>query len=378
MRGAGRWIAGGVAGTVLIFSVLTAGGDRTPPAVAEPAVVVLGPMDTEAASLASVEAGVAISGSLEPHRTVEVRAQLAGTILRVVAERGQRVHAGEPLAHFDPAFVRSALAGAQAAVEAGRAAVESTTREADAADVLFEAGAVSARDLRQARSAAAAARGRLVVARGQGVEASEAASHARVVSPIRGVVGHRGVSAGEVVTPGRALFTVVDTDTLELAARVPAHRLAEVELGGRVVFSVDAYPGRRFEGSIVRIDPTVDASTRQVVVFVSLPNPDGALLGGLHAVGRIVGRVEERAITVPRGAVRGEGEGAHVLTVEDGRIVHAPVVLGPVDPESDRVAVRAGLAEGATVVTGPAGGLTAGTRVEVRPSRRHGVEEVSR
>jgi RND family efflux transporter MFP subunit len=373
-----RRIVGGGLAAVILFSALAAGGDRKSPAVVAPPVVVLGPMDTEAASLGRIETGVAISGSLDPHRTVEIRAQLPGTIHRVVAERGQPVRAGEPLAYYDPVAVRSALAGAEAAVQAGRAAVESATREADAAETLFAAGAVSDRDLRQARSVAAAARAELMAAEARLAEAREAAAHTRVVSPIRGVVSHRGVNAGEVASPGRTLFTVVDTDTLELAARVPAHRLAEVALGRRVVFSVDAYPGRRFEGSVVRIDPTVDAATRQVVVFASLPNPDGALLGGLHAVGRILGEVEDRAVTVPRAAVRGEGENPYVLIVEEGRIARAPVVLGPADPASDRVAIHAGLAAGATVVTGPAEGLSVGTRVEVRQARHGRVEEVDR
>jgi membrane fusion protein, multidrug efflux system len=160
----------------------------------------------------------------------------------------------------------------------------------------------------------------------------------------------------------------VDTDTLELAARVPAHQIAGVAVGNRVVFSIDAYPGRRFEGYIARVDAVADAATRQVAVYIYLPNERGELVGGLYATGRILSDAADSAVTVSHEAVRGSADAPYVLVVENGTVARLDVVLGPRDAATGRVAVREGLAAGATVIVGPEDGLVPGTPVELRPS----------
>jgi RND family efflux transporter MFP subunit len=365
-RHPGAWIAIALVAVLGIAVALRVGSAReVAPAAEEVSARILGAGDVEVAVHGRVEDGIAVSGSLDPYRIVEVRAQLAGTLDRVLVDRGTRVREGQVLALYDAAAVRSQLAGAEAGLAAARSAALAAAREEEAAEALHDAGAVSERELRQARSAAAAARAAVRAAEARLVEARDAAARARVAAPIAGVVSRRGVSTGEAVAPGQPLFTVVDTDTLELAARVPAHQVGAVAVGGPVVFSVDADPGRRLEGHVSRVDPVVDPATRQVTVYVYVPNTGGALVGGLHATGRIVSGRAEAAVTVAREAVRGAGEAAYVIVVEAGRVVHRPVALGPADAATGRVAVREGVEAGAVVVVGPAEGLAPGTRVEV-------------
>jgi membrane fusion protein, multidrug efflux system len=375
-RMSGRiWIGAALlAAAVLLVALRVGGAGEAAPAAETAAVRVLGPRDVEVAARGRVESGVAVSGSLEPYRQAEVRAQLAGTVREVLAERGEPVRRGQVLALYDPAAVRSQLAGAEAALAASRAAEEAAVREREAAVALHDAGAVAERDLRQARSAAAAARAAVRAAEARLVEAREAAQRSRVTAPLAGVVSRRGVSAGEAVVPGQPLFTIVDPDTLELAARVPAHEVSAARVGRPVVFTLDAYPGRRFEGFIARVDPVADPGTRQVTAYVHLPNTDGALVAGLHATGRILGEVAEAAVTVPAAAVRGEDDAPYVLTVAGGEIRRVAVALGPRDAAGDRVAVLRGLEAGATVVIGPDEGLEPGT--PVRLPRDDGAAEV--
>jgi membrane fusion protein, multidrug efflux system len=327
---------------------------------------VLGPRDVEIAAYGSIEEGVAISGSLDPYRMVEVRAQLPGTLERVLVDRGIPVREGQTLALYDAATVRSQLAGAEAGVAAAGSAVFAATQEETAAETLFEGGAIAERDLRQARSAAAAARAELKAAEARLVEAREAAARTRVTAPIPGVISRRAVSTGEAVNPGQPLFTVVDIDTLELVARVPAHQIAGVTVGKRVVFSIDAYPGRRFEGYIARVDAVADAATRQVAVYTYLPNKGGGLVGGLYATGRILSESVDSVVTVSNETVRGPAGAPYVLVVQNGTVARRDVVLGPRDPATGRVAVREGLAAGTTVIVGPEDGLAPGTPIEIR------------
>jgi membrane fusion protein, multidrug efflux system len=355
-----------LAGIAIVIVLRVSSAGEPTHAVDAPVVRQLGAADVEVAALGMVESGVGISGSLEPHREAEVRAQLAGTVDRVLVDRGTRVGEGALLALYDASAVRSQLAGAEAAVAAARAAVASADRDEEAAETLYEVGAIAERALRQARSSAAGARAELMLAEARLAEVRQTDERTRITAPLGGVVSRRGVSPGEAVSPGQPLFTVVATDTLELAARVPAHELARVAVGKPVVVSIDAFPGRRFEGSITRIDPVAEAATRQVTVYARIPNDTGELVGGLHATGRILHEAAAPAVTVAHVAIRGGDDATHVLVVEGDTIARRSVELGPRDDTTGRVAVRAGLEAGALVVIGPAAGLEPGSRVRIR------------
>jgi membrane fusion protein, multidrug efflux system len=354
-----------VALTALVAVMTVASGrDRLPPADAAP-LRVLGPHDVAVAAYEWVEAGMTISGSLEPYRVVEVRAQLPGIVDRVLVDRGIAVRQGQPLAFHDAATVNSQLAGAEAAVAAAQSAAFAAMQDEDASETLFASGAIAERTLRLARSAAAAARAELKAAEARLVEARQMVDRARVVTPIAGIVSRRAVSAGEAVNPGQPLFTIVDIDTLELAARVPAHAVAELTVGGHIVFAIDGWPGRRFEGYIARIDAVADPATRQVTVYAYLPNHGHELVGGLHATGRILSEAAGSMLTVPGAAIRGSVDAPYVLAVHGDIVRSIQVVTGTADPVTGRVAIRSGLLEGDIVVIGPADGLDAGTAVRL-------------
>jgi membrane fusion protein, multidrug efflux system len=360
------WTAAATAALVALVAAASAASRRDNlPAAGSAGPRMLGLLDVAVAEPTMLEAGITIAGPLEPHRVVEVRAQLAGTIEGVFVERGQPVRQGEPLAVYDAAAVRSQLAGAEAAVAAAESAVLAAVREEEAAEALFAAGAIAERALRQARSAAAAAHAELRAAEARRVEARDAVRRARVVAPGKGVVTRRLVSAGEAVSPGQPLFTVVDVDTLELAARVPAHALADIAVGRRIIFTTDALPGRRFEGHVARIDAVADPATRQVTVYARLPNEHRELVGGLYATGRILSEAHEAVLTVPAEALRDDGGAAYVLVITDGRITRRDVVPGASDPTSGRRAVASGVSAGEVVLVGPAGDLREGSAVQL-------------
>src|SRR5690606_20650253 len=132
------------------------------------------------------------------------------------------------------------------------------------ARTLYERGAVSQIDMQTAEAGYRAAEGQLAAARAQLAAASESARRASVGSPIAGEVSDRHVNEGEAVNPGDPLVTIVNTTTLELAGQVPVQAAARVNAGQPVRFSVDAYPGQFFDGTVARVEPTADPNTRQV------------------------------------------------------------------------------------------------------------------
>lgn len=108
-----------------------------------------------------------------------------------------------------------------------------------------------------------------------------------------------------------------------------------------------------------------DLRTRQVGVYVQLPNRDGSLVAGQFATGRIVGEQVEGALVVPVAAVRGSGAQSFVLVVEDGRIARRPVQTGLRDDLSGLIAIQSGVSEGEQVIATPVAAIEPGTAVRV-------------
>jgi RND family efflux transporter MFP subunit len=357
-----------VAGVLAVTVLATACGvGEAGSAESAERVRLLQPMDVVTVSEGQVEDGIAISGPLDPYRSVEVRAQLAGELLSVTVERGMEVEAGAVLGRYDAATVRSQLLGARASVAAADAAVASARHRLESTEALYAAGAVSRQDVQQARSAAEASSAQAAAARAQLAQAEEAERRATLRAPTSGIVSARLVSAGEAVAPGQPLFRIVDTDTLELAARVPVSGLGSFRVGHPVLFRIDGAPSPPLAGYVDRIEPMADPSTRQVVVYARLPNTDRALVGGLHATGTIVlGTIRGAALPAASVAEAPDG-GRHVLVIEDGRVERRAVrVLGE-DRSSGDVVVE-GLDPGTLVVARP-GGLRGGEAVRLAGDR---------
>jgi RND family efflux transporter MFP subunit len=331
---------------------------------AAPQAVVIGPENVQVAAVEELRTGPALSGALKAEREAQVRAQAGGTVLQLYADQGQAVSAGQPLARIDDAALSSALISAQSAVRSAQQNVEVSRRNVERNQTLAAAGAVAERDLEASRNQLAAAQSQLAGARAQLANAQEQLSKTTVRSPISGVVGSRPVSAGDVVAPGAALYTVVDPGSMRLEASVPAAQLGQVRPGASVRFTVSAYPGRTFTGTVQRINPSADPATGQVPVYVTIPNSEGRLVSGLFAEGRVESEVRQ-VLMVGANAVDERGVQPSVLKLQGGKAQRVAVQLGARDQETERVEVTSGVAAGDTLLVGAALGTTPGTQVRI-------------
>src|SRR5262249_381315 len=141
----------------------------------------------------------------------------------------------------------------------------------------------------------------------------------QIAAPFSGVVSARQVSAGDVVQPGGALYTIVNPATMRLEASVPADALADVHQGAPVQFTVNGYPDRKFTGHVTRINPIADPATRQVRIIVSLPNQGNTLVGGLFADGHVSSETHTAPV-VPISAVDERGLHPYVVVLRGGQV----------------------------------------------------------
>ncbi|HEX6135455.1 MAG TPA: efflux RND transporter periplasmic adaptor subunit [Longimicrobiales bacterium] len=327
-----------------------------------PQAVVLQPTDVAVVQRTQIAGGIVLTGTLNPQRMVEVRAQVPGIVSRLAVDRGDPIRTGQLIAVIEAEGIRSAAAGAQAQVSAAEANLALARQRLESARTLYERGAISQIDLQVAVAGYEAAQGQLAAARAQASSASESARRANITSPLSGEVSHRHVSQGEVVSPGDPLITVVNTSQLELAGQVPVQSAARVQRGQRVEFTVDAYPGQAFEGVVARVEPTADPATRQVGVYLRLPNPDGRIVGGVFATGRVLSSVADSVLAVPVSAIRTEDGGTYVWLIYQNLLTRRPVVTGARDDASGLVEIVSGLSAGDRVLAAP-GTVQEGTPV---------------
>jgi membrane fusion protein, multidrug efflux system len=361
-RAARPEVAALLAAGTLSVSACKKGDAEATPAKAE--TMLVGPENVTVVRSEQIRSGPAISGSLSPERSATIRAEMSGAVVQTYAEAGQRVSRGQALAQIDAAVLRDQALSARSAVTTAQSSYDIARREVQRSEELSKAGAIAERDLERARNALLSSQAQLATARAQLANVSKQLDKASVQAPFAGIVAQRQVNAGDVVSPGTALFTVVDPGSMQLEASVPAEALSQVRVGMPVEFSVNGYPNRTFTGRITRVNPVADPSTRQVHITAAIPNAGNTLVGRLFAEGRV--STESRtAPMLAQAAVDERGLRPTVVRLRGGRIEKAEVTLGIRDAAAETVEITGGIAPGDTVLLGAARGISPGTPVKV-------------
>ena len=207
--------------------------------------------------------GPLVSGELRPQREATVRAEIGGSVLQVVPDEGQAVAAGALLARIEARTLQDALRVGAVGAALGRADAREWAQNAKLARTETPGQGRRARRAR-ARGRRATprsqAKARSATTRGRGSPRRARRSTTRPCeAPIAGIVSQRHVNAGDVVSPGGELYTIIDPSSMRLEASVPSEQLARHHgRRDRSTSRCAAIPDRRFEGRIERISPTAD------------------------------------------------------------------------------------------------------------------------
>ncbi|MFH1143070.1 MAG: efflux RND transporter periplasmic adaptor subunit [Candidatus Eisenbacteria bacterium] len=329
------------------------------------AAVLISAKDVVVAGVHRLEAGVTFTGELVPVEIVELTARIDGDLENIRVRDGDPVRRGQALARYRPRDVEDRLRAAEAQLLAAQAGLRAAENGARRVQRLFEAGAASASDLDAAQAQHAAAQAASDNALATRNIAQEDAERLDVPSPIEGWVSRVHVHAGDHTAAGDPLFTLVNTTTLELSATVPSETLGRVRPGTPMRFRIAAFPEEEFTGQVDRINPTTEPGTRQVRIYMRLPNPEGRLVGGLFASGRVVDAVREEAVGAALSVLRREGSEQVVYRLHGGRAERTPVRTGLVDDEAGIVELVGTIAAGDSLLTGVLPGLRDGVPVKV-------------
>lgn len=350
------------------------GAPATPKNGSKTRSVAVAPSDIATAHVGALSDGIPITGLLRPMESVDMHARIEGDLTGVYVREGQHVQQGQLLAQFEAVAQQSGAASAQAGQAAAKADLSQAEWNFKQSSDLFHAGAISEADYRASQQSVDAARARLAAAEAALEAAAITARDTRVVAPITGVIDKKLVDVGEHMTKGASMFTVVRSQTLELAATVPERRAAAIRIGQKVSFSAQ---GLAFTGVVARISPTIDATTRAITVYVDVDNSSGTLKGNSLATGNVVASMVSGVLLVPTSALHQTADSGktYVYRVNSGTVEQVYINLGIVNDQAALAQVISGLAAGDQVVVGNVGTLAAGTQVQIiggdRGARRH-------
>jgi membrane fusion protein (multidrug efflux system) len=337
-----------------LFGVALAGCNRAKPAIdTPPPLVDVTAANTVTADSGLVESGPALSGTLAAQRTVQLRAQLAGTILLLPVEEGSNVTAGQIVAVMDTASVAEAARSAKSQLGSMQLAAQVAHRNDERSRNLHDAGAIADRDLEVAHNQAVASDAAVADAKSRLTTAEKALSNAVVHAPFSGVVSTRPAHVGDVLQLGNPILTIVDPEDLEVDGSVGADALVSIKRGAKVQFSVNGNPGHIFTGEVARINPAVDSVTRQVKLYISVPNHEHSLAAGLFAQGRIAVQ-SVHGLAIPTAALDPKASSPTVHRLKGGKVELVPVTVGVRDDLAERIQVTGGLALGDTLLIGAA------------------------
>lgn len=339
------------------------------PAAASPSAkfegIEFSPADLVTAAPADLRISVRLSGSVQPLEQSVVRAEVAALVQDVLVRRGETVKKGQLLARLDTRDLQARLRERESNLVSGRSSLALAETNRTKALQLNQRGVKSQAAVDDAENAYNTARANVAALEQQVVMARKAMNDATIIAPIDGLVADRMVNPGERAPVDGKLFSIVDLSMMEMEALVPARDVPQLRLGQRVSLKVEGFGDRDFPGQIDRINPTAQAGSRSIPIYIRLGNADGALRGGMFGSGEAVLAEARQALAIPREALRQDAQGHHVFVLSNGRIERRPVVVGLRETIQGLSEIRQGLTAGETVVSTPGLRLQDGTPARI-------------
>lgn len=363
--------------------------------------------ETARAERRSLVLVVDAAGVIEPVRTVELKSKASGEILELGADTGDEVAAGALLVRIDPRIPRNRLDQADAQLKAARAKLANARSQLERGNKLLENAWINPADYDKLVLDAATAEAEVVTARVTVENARIALEDTAVRAPVAGTILSKRVERGQVISSpttdvggGTLLMTMAELDEVRVRTRVDETDIGKLAPGMAAQISVASFPGRRFSGTIEKIEPqaTIDQNVTLFPVLISLPNEEHLLRPGMNVEARFEVARRDEALTLPVTALRTErdigttagligtepdalrerlaaaGVGAQedrprssrdsasslrgsFWVVADHAGVHEPVAVTTGVTDLDRVEIVDGLAEGDVVLVLPSSSL---------------------
>ena len=253
------------------------------------------------------------AGAIQADTTVEVKSKASGEVLQLHAETGQLIKQGTLLVHIDPRNARNALAQAQGNLTVARAKLTNATSQKRRADELFQTQAITQEEHETALLDYADAQSQVVNARVAVDNARIQLEDTDVRAPVTGTIIELDIERGTViasatsnVSGGTTLLKMANLDLIQVNTLVDETDVGKIQPGQDATVTVDAFPNRTFEGSVLKIEPQAQVQQNVTVfpVLVRIHNENGLLRPGMNTEVEVHVGQRDSVLAVPNAALR--------------------------------------------------------------------------
>jgi len=313
------------------------------------------------------------AGAIQPDTTVEVKSKASGEVLQMLAETGQEVKQGDLLVRIDPRIPNNNLAQARADLTVAQATLANAKAQKTRSDELYKSQSITQQEHETAQLAYANALADVTKSRIAVENAQIQANDANVRSPINGTIIEKDVERGQLiqsatgnVSGGTVLLKMADLNLVQVNALVDETDIGKIQPGMAATVTVDAYPNRPFDGTVLKIEPlaTVQQNVTMFPVRIRIRNQGGLLRPGMNTEVQIHIGERDSVLAIPNSALRtlkDVGSAAAVLGLSPDEVqkqlAAAPPPPPPSAPTGDS-ASRASMGATAKPDSGAKGGNT--------------------
>ena len=329
-----------VAGLLMITLVACSSSKTAEQAVSTPINVKIGKVHA-----IEDHEGMVLSGTVgSPAAPSNVSFLASGKVIQVLPREGDYVRKGQLLASIDPTDYQLALTAATKQADMAQIASERAEDEHRRMKMLYDSKSLAPNDYEKYKSVYESARKQYEQATASEKISRKHLTDAELHSPVNGFISKRSIEPGEMASPGRPVFEIVNLDTVEISVGVPETDVHSVRDGQKAAITLPALPGESFEGVVRLVNVSADPGTRTFMTRISIPNPKHTLQIGMVAEARIRGDKGVKMLTAPIEAIVRDPQGATMVYVyypEQKHVYAKRVEIGT--PHGRDLEIRSGL-----------------------------------
>jgi len=284
-------------------------------ALAIPTVAVVHP------AVEPAEEGLVLPGTLQAYVESPIYARTNGYLKKWYRDIGSRVRQGELLAEIDAPEVDQQLVQAKADLETAKANSNLSRITATRYEELIKTDGVSKQEVDNATGDYAAKQAAQASAAANVKRLEELESFKHIYAPFSGVITRRNVDIGTLINAGNGgatqqLFFLAQTDPIRVYVNVPESAAPSIRPGLAAYLELTQFPGRKFQGQVVRTAEAIDPGTRTLLTEVDVPNKSGELLPGGYAQVHLNVQIGGTRVQVPVNALLFRSEGLRAVVID--------------------------------------------------------------
>lgn len=314
---------------------------------------------------------ISLPGNVQAFSDAPIYARASGYLKHWYFDIGAHVKQGDLLAEIDTPEVDDQLQQARADLATAQANLQLAEITAKRNEDLLKSKSIATQDRDNAVGAYNADKTIVNSKQADVTRLQRLQSYEKVYAPFGGIVTARSTDVGALIDAGaapaaRELFHLSSIDKVRIYVAVPEAYSRAIKTGSHAGVTLDEFPGKRFDGELVRTANAIDPVSRTLMVEVDVDNPDGQLLPGAYASVHIPlpSDLRTATVTIPSNTLIFRKEGLQVALVRDGKAALVPVKIGR--DYGDKVEVVSGLQTGDDVILDPADSLVGGTAVQMK------------